>query len=106
VPQQRRAAPGKHALDGRFRCAQEREEVDVEEAIGNEQRLHVGLIEAEGELRRLEAGVDRHRDRAHRGAHRTASPGLVVAHENADEVAADAERVHRLAARRTACCSR
>ena len=43
--------------------------------------LHVGLLQAERELGRLEARVDRHGDRAdHRGGVEQRHPGLVVAH--------------------------
>ena len=76
----------------------ERQEIDVEKAIGHEQRLHVGLAQAEGELRRLEARVDRHRDGAERRRRiEQRHPVLVVAHQDADEIAAPhAERMHRL----------
>ena len=89
---------GERAVDGGLGRAQERQEVDVEEAVGDEQRLDVGLLQAERQLRRLEARVDRHGDGADRGGGvEQRHPGLVVAHEDADEVAAsDAERVHRL----------
>src|SRR5215475_13879664 len=47
--------------------AQERHEIDVEKPVGDEQRLDVGLRQAERELRRLEARIDRHGHRAERG---------------------------------------
>ena len=96
--QQRQGAAGKRLVNGGLGGAQKRKEIDVQETVGSEQHLHVGLREAEGEFRRLEAGVDRHGDRADgcRGVEQR-HPGLVVAHENADEIAAPhPERVHGL----------
>ncbi len=107
VLQERQGRARQHAVDRGLGGAQEREKIDIEEAIGQEQRLHVGLREAEGELGRLEARVDRHRDGTERrGRIEQRHPVLVVAHQDADEIAAPhAERMHRLggAAHRVAC---
>src|SRR5258708_39702068 len=72
-------------------------EVDVEKARHVEERLAIGLLEAEIDFGALEARIDRHRDRAHqRRAVEQREPLLVVAHQDADMVAApQAERIQR-----------
>ncbi len=106
VTQQRQHFAGERAVDGGLRRAQERQEVDVEKAVGDEQRLDVGLREAERKLRRLEARIDRHGDRAdHGGGVEQRHPGLVVA----QRMPTKSPRLTpsaciALAARRTAWC--
>src|SRR4029450_7214296 len=82
---------------GKARFPHHGAEIEVQEALGVDQQLAIGLLQAEGDLRALEACVDRHRDRAdERRAVEQRQPVLVVSHQDADVVAlADAERLQR-----------
>src|SRR5215510_6456395 len=72
-------------------------EIDVEKALDVEERLAFRLLQAEVDLRRFEARVDRDGDRAEeRRAVEKRQPLLVVTHQDADPVAVtDAHRLHR-----------
>jgi hypothetical protein len=98
LPQQRQLRARKRVIDSGLGFPQIGEKIDPQKAVGGQQHLDVGLRETEGKFGRLEAGVDRHRHRADGGGGvEQRHPGLVVAHEDADEIpASHAERMQRL----------
>jgi mannose-6-phosphate isomerase-like protein (cupin superfamily) len=61
VPQHWKVAAGSASVECRANLPQHVDEIDLEEAVDDEQQLHVRLLQAIFELVRLEARVDRHR---------------------------------------------